>query len=542
MHSNSESENLAENSSHTLFTLGIEGIKKELNQLAGAGLWWLNIDDKKDAIGFVNEMIVSQTADAKVSLIAPEYILRSDIRYRQAAGPHFVNLYSMPDKGIPLRALSRDLVCGIKPERTLFILFFPENAFSDASPSGLLADLRQLSDWAASHHCALLLINTGSYLDKMYSQLHLAHRSLSGLARLTSSHCYDIAFWSHSRGVSAGQRLNLHYQDQRWRLMHDGRDSMSDYSDENSIISHAEMLEGAPPSSANWRLYKSNQQVFRAAEFANSATVIFYFSQGNQIFEIIQYIHALRIQRGNALKIIVREKYSRLRAADVELLLNCGASLVIPHEVSLPRSLSMIKSFQGAQFKQTILPDLDAILHQMKIKEIKGFQPQKAFIDTVRELMQNTVLSTDNKGILVALRPVSGLRAEQAITLCQMKRIGDIVTVFDNSLLLFLSHCHINEMASVLPRLFPLKLSSVFIDCQVWHTDRHILTQLDNVENKSPITWQSVSSQQSKIIDAIPSVTENTPSVNESIPSENSAERHSAVPVTLLDTLQEHKQ
>ena len=38
---------------------------------------------------------------------------------------------------------------------------------------------------------------------------------------------------------------------------------------------------------------------------------------------------------------------------------------------------------------------------------------------------------------MVALRPVPGIRVEQALTLCRPNRIGDIMTIGDNRPVLF---------------------------------------------------------------------------------------------------------
>jgi hypothetical protein len=46
--------------------------------------------------------------------------------------------------------------------------------------------------------------------------------------------------------------------------------------------------------------------------------------QNNQIETLARQIHTLRRQRGSALKIIVRENNTSLRATDERLLLGCG--------------------------------------------------------------------------------------------------------------------------------------------------------------------------------------------------------------------------
>lgn len=534
MHLNSKSGRSVSKIANQLFTLGIHHLQEELNHMPTGGVWWLNVDDKSDAVNLINQMIISQEASAKVAIIAPSKILSDEIKYHKVAGPEFIHLFSMPDSSEKLGVLSRDLMCSINPAGYFFIVLYPENAFDKTDEQTLKSELQALSAWAAQQQCSLLLINTGNFINKQYSLLLHAYQSISGLAQLTSSHYYDVAFWCNERGVSAGQRLAIQYQDNGWQAIYDNHNAPQNYGDENMIISHVDVLEGAPELSDHWQVYGNNEQVFASACLANAATVIFYCSQQSQIAELTQQIHTLRIQRGSALKIIVREKYGKLRAADVQLLLNCGTTLVIPEEVSLPRSLNMIKSVQGTRFSQAISNDLETIVRQMKPKELKGYQSKENFRSAIMELIRNPALPVDHKGILIALRPLAGLRPQQALTVCRMKRMGDIVTLGEDCLMLFLINCHLNDMSSVLQRLFPLQLSTLFSHCLVWYTDDQITSQLYRFKIMRPIVWQNDMS-------LMPELAAEAPTLADSAPITDIPTSHTPEPFTLLDDIQVKK-
>lgn len=513
-----------------LFTLGIDALQEELSHMPAGGVWWLNVDIKNDAVNLINQMIISQGSSAKVAVLAPSSILNDDIKFHQKTGPKFIHLFSMPDSGEKLGVLSRELMFSINPLDTLFIVLFPENAFDKTDHQTLRSDLGDLAVWATKQQCSLLLINTGNFINKQYSLLLNAHQSISGLARLTNNHYYDMAFWCNERGVSAGQRLALQYYDNFWRVIYDSHSTPQNYGDEDIIISHIDVLEGAPGLSVNWQAHENNKKVFESASLANTATVIFCFSKENHIVDLACQIHTLRIQRGNALKIIVRERHVQLRAVDVQLLLNCGATLVIPQEVSLPRSLNMISSVQGTYFNQVMPKDLDTIIRQMKPQELKGYQSKEVFRNTINALIQNAVQPTDHKGILVGLRPLEGLRPNQALTVCRIKRMGDIVTLGDDCLMLFLANCHLNDMHSVLQRLFPFKLGNIFSHCLVWYTDEQITSQLYRLKIKQPIVWQNDSNLMPELIGPTPSPADTTPITDTAIV-------HTPEPFILLDDI-----
>jgi len=517
-----------------VFTLGIDALQEELGHMPAGGVWWLNVDNKNDAVNFINQSITSQSVSARVAVIAPSATLADEIKYHKKAGPELIYLFSLPDSGEKLGILSRDLMCSINPRHTFFIVLFPENAFDKTDDNTLRSDLEDLAAWATDQQCSLLLINTGKLINKQYSLLLNAHQSISGLARLMNNHYYDVAFWCNERGVSAGLRLALQYRDNCWQVIYDTHSTPQNYGDEDIIISHIDVLEGTPELSANWQIYENNDRVFESASLANAATVIFFFSKQNQIVELSHQIHTLRMQRGNALKIIVRERHGQLRAADVQLLLNCGATLIIPQEVSLPRCLNMVNSVQGTFFSQTISSNLDSIIQQMKPQALKGYQSKEVFSSTINELIQNSALAADHKGILVALRPLAGLRPNQALTVCRIKRMGDIITLGEDCLMLFLANCHLNDMHSVLQRIFPLKLGDIFSHCLVWYTDEQITSQLYRFKIKQPIVWQNDMSLMPELIVEAPELTDSTSAVD-------TTSAHSPVPFTLLNDIQVKK-
>jgi hypothetical protein len=101
------------------------------------------------------------------------------------------------------------------------------------------------------------------------------------------------------------------------------------------------------------------------------------------------------------------------------------------------------------------------------------------FSQAVISLMGNTLLPEDGKGVMVALRPVPGLRAEQAMTLCFLRRFGDVMTVVQGRLVLFLSTCRINDLDTALKFIFRLPVDEAFSNRVVWHQDVDIISELN---------------------------------------------------------------
>ncbi|MGM3214081.1 BcsE family c-di-GMP-binding protein, partial [Klebsiella pneumoniae] len=78
-----------------------------------------------------------------------------------------------------------------------------------------------------------------------------------------------------------------------------------------------------------------------AALQAREATVVLAITENAQVDALARLLHRLRRERGNALKLVVRELQPCLRYADERLLMQCGGSLVVPADTPLPRLLTL---------------------------------------------------------------------------------------------------------------------------------------------------------------------------------------------------------
>jgi len=251
----------------------------------------------------------------------------------------------------------------------------------------------------------------------------------------------------------------------------------------------ASVLEGAPALSEHWTLFKTNEALFEEARASQAATLIFALTQNNQIETIARQVHTLRRQRGSGLKIIIRENQASLRATDERLLIGCGANMVIPWNAPLSRCLTLIESVQGQQFNRLVPEDITTLLSMTQPLKLRGFQPWDQFCDAVSNMVNNPLLPADGKGVLVALRPVPGIRVEQALTLCRPNRVGDIISIGDNRLVLFLSFCRVNDLDTALNHIFPLPTADVFSNRVVWFEDNQIAAELVQMRTLSPELW-----------------------------------------------------
>jgi cellulose biosynthesis protein BcsE len=475
-----------------IFSIGIQSLWDELRHMPVGGVWWINTGSNADAISLVNQTIAAQEVDSRVAVVSMGEEPRKIIALESERGPQTVRLFSMSTKADSLFFLTRDIKCSLDPERYLVILKCSNNALQNIPTEKLLRWLEKINKWTKLHNCTVLVVNPGSNNDKLFSLLMAEYRSLFGLASLrdqTDGYLYDIAFWCNEKGVSARQQLNLKQLDGQWHLARLEETVVQPRSDEKRILTHIAVLEGAPALSENWSLFDTNEALFNEARTTQAATIVFSLTQNNRIESLAKHIHTLRRQRGSALKIVVRENTTSLRATDERLLLGCGANMVIPWNAPLSRCLTLIESIQGQQFTRHVPEDISTLLSMTQPMKLRGYQQWDTFCDAVGNMVNNTLLPADGKGVMVALRPVPGIRVEQALTLCRPNRTGDIMTIGDNRLVLFLSFCRVNDLDTALNHIFPLPTGDIFSNRMIWFEDNMIGAELVQMRALTPEHW-----------------------------------------------------
>lgn len=475
-----------------IFTLGIQSLWDEVSHMPTGGVWWVNTDRHEDAVSLLNQTLAAQENDAKVAVISMGENPNDIIEIKGNHGPKKISLFTMQNNPDGLYCMRRDLLCSLEPTNYFVILLCSHNAWGNIPSAKIQNWLSKSQQWAKYHQCTLLILNPGINADAQTSLLLGEYRSLSGLASLRyqgDSQLLDIAFWSNEKGVSARQQLLIIQKDDGWHLAQDEVANVQPRSDEKAVLSNINILEGAPALSEHWTLFDTNDAVFKASRSAQAATVIFSLTQNSQIEQLARYIHTLRRQRGSAIKLIVREVTTCLRATDERLLLSCGANLVISATAPLSRCLTLIESVQTQQYTRHVPEDLTTLLANTEPLKLKGYQTWDTFCESVQKVVNNTLLPADGKGVMVALRPAPGLRVEQALTLCRPHRMGDIVTIADRRLVLFLPFCRVNDLDKALNHIFPLPTGDIFSNRMIWFEDKQIASELVNMRDVKPELW-----------------------------------------------------
>ena len=193
---------------------------------------------------------------------------------------------------------------------------------------------------------------------------------------------------------------------------------------------------------------------------AQAATVVLAIDDNADVDALARLLHRLRRERGNPLKLVVREMAPCLRYADERLLLQSGVNLVVPANVPLARFLTLLETIQGQHWQGQLSADQERLIRLHRPPEIGGIVSAAQFKQVVGELLGSDGSAVESA--LLALQPVAGLRAAQTLQQLHMRRRGDLACIHGGQVWLFLFACRRDGVERALGNLFRLPWREMF--------------------------------------------------------------------------------
>lgn len=470
----------------TTFTLGIDQLSNELTAMQSPGLYWICFERQQDASLFCRTTISSQSNNANVALICTSKLDPAIFATALKSGPARLPTFSLPETSEALKGLTEDIMRSFNPHNSLLLLNSPHTLWLTLNPRQLAKWCQRVDQWLKQNSVTLLLISYGHDGESLKINLLPLYKILAGLSFMqvrANYFDYDVSWWSNKGGVTARLTAKLSGNESGWTLRSESLEQPQSYDDDYLYYVNQSVLEGAPALSKNWRLCANNEEVVDRSRYTQAATVILSISSNAEIQQLARQIHNLRLQRGNGLKLVVRELKQCLRYNDERLLLACGTSLIVPYNAPLSRFLTLVDALQGQLFTRPVITDIEQLLNAMTPLQVKGPVPLVKFCQYLKQITTSSLQDKELQSLLVAFKTVPGLSAKQALTLCHFRRDGDFVTIANGHMYLFLSACRLNDLDIALSYIFRLPIDEIFTSRSVWQESREIAGEAIRLEN-----------------------------------------------------------
>lgn len=467
----------------SVFTLGISELSFQSSLMSMPGIYWISSDRLIDAELLAKQVFSVLPRATSTALITNEKGAEFLHEAPLLMEVEEVLLLHLPISKADLQFFSLDLSRSLKGSNWFIVVMIDMKIWLDSSGENLQKWLEQINSWSKQQQSTLLILSYGSKTNLSQTELKAHYRNLDGLADLEGQDQqtakYTIFWWSNQETVIAHQKWLLKQTPQGWVAQpHSSSDDTLSLQEDNLYLAEKNVLEGAPPLSDNWQLVASNNELVAQAKNMRNVTLILAYSKNESLEVLAKAIYTLRSQGGKQLKIVVREVNKSLRYSEEQLLLICGANLVVPYPTSLSKFLTVLESVRGQEFTRPLPQKLDELFAALQPLKIKGYINLHNFCESVISIIDNSLIPKDQKGVLVGLRPVPSLQLGQALALCQVRRLGDIVTVTKTRIYLFLFQCRISDIEIALGSIFRLPVNEIFSNYMLWYQDQQIAAKI----------------------------------------------------------------
>lgn len=457
------------------FSLGVAELWSELSALRCPGQYVLLADRETHLQRLAAGLLAGLEADDRA-----DWIVMGDDGQQPPGledptrGPGRLTLWSLSDSA-PRSALASlpDELDRRRRRRhgpRLLVVKLPASALESLQEAPLAAWLRRWQSWCRKREVCLVLLVHGLRSLALRGRLQPHNDILDGLAHLQpvgETSRYLVVHWRSELRACGGQDMSLATQGIGWRLLQAAGHETVGGGDEHLYFVQRAALEDATLPSEHWQAFDDPHEVVTRGADAQAATVILALERAGQVEMVASQMHRLRLQRGDTIKLVVREMAPCLRYRDERLLALSGVNLVVGHSDSFARFLSRVEGIQGQRFVRAIDPDFAALVAALRPTPAGGVVSPAAFIEQIEEWLAGDSAEAVSS-LLVVLRPAGGLSASQALAQCRLTRQGDMATLIESRLYLFLFGCRLTDLDIALTRLFGVADSALFSSRQVF--------------------------------------------------------------------------
>ncbi len=459
-------------SRHFSASLAIDRLPEPRSALRCGSVYWLSCDRTLDRNTLCTQVIMALPASMQVTLIADctlatqvsGLFLQQD--NNEGHGPAAIHWYELPEElsRPALQGIIRDLG-RLRQAGQLVILALPV-AVMQSFPDRILTQwCQQLARQAGQLDIALLVMAEG-LSSALGGRLYALDRFICGLAQLYYSQG-DIRllqrFWINTSGVAGAADFQLYRHESGFSLGLQPEHLLTDETgdDQHFYLAQTSVLEQAPAPSGYWELFDEPEALHTRAMAAHAATVLLAIDDSTRINELARQLYGLRQHCGDALRLVIREMRPVLRYKDDQLLLACGASLIVPFGNNLTRFLTLVEMVRGQRWQRTLPDDLDTFISHMQPVPLSGLLSPRQFSGAVQTMWRG-VEHGEIDHRLLCLYPVSGLSPAQAMTQSHLRRHGDIACIVNGALFLFLFACRQDGLERALENIFRLPWRELF--------------------------------------------------------------------------------
>ncbi|MCG7586664.1 BcsE family c-di-GMP-binding protein [Photobacterium sp. OFAV2-7] len=390
---------------------------------------------------------------------------------------------------------------------TLFVLS-DSSLFSPDNNEQLSAALSRLKIWQLQSNIAVYFCVYDVRHNKSLVSALLAHCNQIESTSLVSTsdetnYQYTLLFAHTKQGIMTNADYDFDSSQKTYTPIEDKAYlhhlSITDtITDNREILTLSSLLKENEIPPTQFRFFETPEEILEASLTNRKATIVFPCVSYEAIEEIARFAFQLRTSCGLQLKIIVRELIQCISYFDERLLLDSGVNLIVPAEVSFSHFVSQTLAIQNQVYVGQLPEKYEDLLNLRPRYTYSGQSDITLFTQHVKSLISQQ-MSLRIDFALLRLNKLPSQDITECASLCKLRRDGDLLTIGDGVIYVFLSAIRANDIDDVLNGIFHLKVSELFSSYCVFINPVDIIEELTNATtphlNKSikskPTRWRT---------------------------------------------------
>lgn len=404
-----------------------------------------------------------------------------------------------------LDKLTKDLRrCQFNDQKNV-ILYLSDRTIFSSKNKDIVIFFKELNKISRVHNLSIQILCFSEEIHNLNHWLMDNPQFFFGISSLykvdTTQYIYQVHYWLSQGEISTNyeydviQMENGEFSVDLNAIKTQSNETIALHDDHFIYISE-NAIDSNQNSEQTMFKYIDNQALFDGIDKINTGTIVLSLNQQSEVHNIALQTYRLRRQFGFEFKVVIREMQQCLRYSDETFLSRSGINLIIPSSVRYPRFLSMLETLQKQEVTCQIPNTIDDLLalDTTITYDQKGYVNNHRFVNRCHQLIQQYE-KTSLKFALVKLSLIPGIDLTSCLSMCHIKRDGDLITACNDALYVLLSSVRENDVQIALNHIFHLPIVDMFQSNTIYTTIGRIKSQLPEIITTAVVIDESTKNQ-----------------------------------------------
>ena len=468
------------------FSIGIAGLAPASSELLPGRLYALAADDHALALSCAAGTIAPALRDKRTAVVITDAVIEPLL---QALQGHDIDAHAQVRAGRLRLFRWRELEYGMRlpdidiqfvdelehfkvPAGALLIVDPADGLLAHGDSAWLMTQIETYRGWLRGSRAAMLYLlrEPVGALAKL-GESGVPGLGFSGFAQLRRkgrNAVWETMFWRFGEAtvVSPPQELSIDprgclYLEEDRRRSGESQRNMAGAADRGQVYCTARTIAGERDFPPHWHIVDDLDSMLALEPAPQAATCVLHAGDMQDFRRLAQTVHSLRRRCGRMLRIVVSERGVRLRSVQERLLLSIGANMVVFGATDIQRIENISQALQGQWYQREIPEDFARAMADALPPPQMGYLPPAEFAHGVLDALARA-RNIGLESTLLRLIAAPGTSPAELVHSCQLSRSGDLITMDESSVHLFLYACSARDVAPVLARVFPQALGELF--------------------------------------------------------------------------------